>query len=99
MREFIYFRVLFPGGDSSDEYLYVAKLFYIWSLKVKRKGIFLRNIIFLLQEFDEMKRSFPLWGTCLGFETLFMLTKASSNVLEPCKGYDYATELTFMPGI
>lgn len=73
--------VLFPGGDSSDEYLYVAKLFYIWSLK----------------EFDEMKRSFPLWGTCLGFETLFMLTRASSDVLEPCKGYDYATELTFMP--
>ena len=29
--------VLFPGGDFSEEYLYVAKLFYVWSLKVKRK--------------------------------------------------------------
>jgi len=46
-----------------------------------------------------MQRSFPLWGTCLGFEVLFMLTKASTNVLEQCQGYDFATELTFMPGI
>lgn len=46
-----------------------------------------------------MKKSFPIWGTCLGFETLLMLTRASSDVLEQCKGYDYATELTFMPGI
>jgi gamma-glutamyl hydrolase len=73
--------VLFPGGDFSDEYLYVAKLFYIWSLK----------------EFDEMQRSFPLWGTCLGFEVLFMLTRSSTDVLEQCQGYDFATELTFMP--
>jgi hypothetical protein len=31
------FRVLFPGGEYSDQYFYVAKLFYIWSLKVKYK--------------------------------------------------------------
>ncbi|CAF3283796.1 unnamed protein product [Rotaria sp. Silwood2] len=27
--------VLFPGGDFTDEYFFVAKLFYAWSLKVK----------------------------------------------------------------
>jgi hypothetical protein len=38
--------VLFPGGDSSDEYYYVAKLFYMWSLK----------------EFDEMQKKFSYMG-------------------------------------
>ena len=46
-----------------------------------------------------MQKSFPLWGTCLGFETLLMLTSRSMDVLDHCKGYDFATELTFMPGI
>ncbi|CAF1260667.1 unnamed protein product [Adineta steineri] len=73
--------VLFPGGDSTDEYLYVANLFYVWSLK----------------QFDETQRVFPIWGTCLGFEVLLMLTRRSTDVLEPCKGYDFATELTFTP--
>jgi len=73
--------ILFPGGDSSDEYFYVAKLFYTWSLK----------------EFDEMQKVFPIWGTCLGFETLLMLTRRSTNILDHCKGYNFATELTFMP--
>ncbi|CAF0969400.1 unnamed protein product [Rotaria sp. Silwood1] len=50
--------VLFPGGDLTDEYYSVAKLFYMWSLK----------------DFDEIQKSFPLWGTCLGFEVLLMLT-------------------------
>lgn len=45
MKEFIYFRVLFPGGDSSDEYLYVAKLFYIWSIKVK----YMRDLFFFFK--------------------------------------------------
>ncbi|CAF1668513.1 unnamed protein product [Rotaria magnacalcarata] len=74
--------VLFPGGDFSNEYFYVAKLFYTWSLK----------------EFDETSKLFPVWGTCLGFEVLLMLTRSSIDILEPCKGYDFATELTFMPG-
>ncbi|CAF5166664.1 unnamed protein product [Rotaria sp. Silwood1] len=26
-----------------------------------------------------------------------MLTRSSTGILEPCQGYDYATELTFMP--
>jgi len=73
--------VLFPGGDSSDEYFNVSKLFYIWSLK----------------EFDEMQKSFPIWGTCLGFETLLMLTRASEEILDLCNGYNYATEVTLMP--
>ncbi|CAF3504123.1 unnamed protein product [Rotaria socialis] len=73
--------VLFPGGDFSNEYFYVAKLFYAWSLK----------------EFDETSKLFPVWGTCLGFEVLLMLTRSSIDILEPCKGYDFATELTFMP--
>lgn len=30
-----YFRVLLPGGDFTNEYFYVANLFYTWSLKVK----------------------------------------------------------------
>ena len=46
-----------------------------------------------------MQRSFPIWGTCLGFEVLLMLTRGSTDILEPCKGYDYATELTLTPGI
>jgi len=71
--------VLFPGGESSDEYFYVAKLFYTWSLK----------------EFDEMQKVFPIWGTCLGFETLLMLTRRSTNILDHCKGYNFATELNF----
>ncbi|CAF1231256.1 unnamed protein product [Rotaria sp. Silwood1] len=73
--------VLFPGGDLTDEYYSVAKLFYMWSLK----------------DFDEIQKSFPLWGTCLGFEVLLMLTRSSTGILEPCQGYNYATELTFMP--
>ncbi|CAF1181881.1 unnamed protein product [Rotaria sordida] len=73
--------VLLPGGDLTDEYLFVAKLFYMWSLK----------------DFDEIQKSFPVWGTCLGFEVLLMLTRSSTDILEPCQGYDYATELTFMP--
>ncbi|CAF4862084.1 unnamed protein product [Rotaria sp. Silwood1] len=73
--------VLFPGGEFTNEYLYVAKLFYMWTLK----------------EFDEVQKIFPLWGTCLGFEVLLMLTRCSTDILEPCKAYDYATEVTFMP--
>ncbi len=46
-----------------------------------------------------MQKSFPIWGTCLGFETLLMLTRRSTDILERCNGYDFATELTFMPGI
>ncbi|CAF0762035.1 unnamed protein product [Rotaria sordida] len=73
--------VLLPGGEFANEYLYVAKLFYMWSLK----------------DFDEIQKIFPLWGTCLGFEVLLMLTRCSTDIMEPCRGYDYATELTFMP--
>lgn len=51
------------------------------------------------QEFDEAQKIFPIWGTCLGFEVLLMLTRRSINILDTCKGYDFATELTFMPGI
>jgi len=29
------FRVLFPDGKLTEDYFYVAKLFYAWSLKVK----------------------------------------------------------------
>lgn len=46
-----------------------------------------------------MQKSFPIWGTCLGFETLLMLTSRSMDILDRCKGYDYATELNFLPGI
>ncbi|CAF3252353.1 unnamed protein product, partial [Rotaria sp. Silwood2] len=80
--------VLFPGGDFSNEYLYVAKLFHMWTLKL---------FFYCFYEFDEVQRSFPIWGTCLGFEVLLMLTKCSTDIFEPCRGYDYATELTFMP--
>ncbi|CAF0729107.1 unnamed protein product [Adineta ricciae] len=73
--------VLLPGGDFTDEYFYVANLFYIWSLKA----------------FDQTQKSFPIWGTCLGFEVLFMLTRHSTTILDHCNGYDFATELTFMP--
>ena len=45
-----------------------------------------------------MQKIFPIWGTCLGFEVMFMLTKGSTDVLEQCKGYNFATELIFMPG-
>ncbi|CAF3844324.1 unnamed protein product [Rotaria sp. Silwood1] len=73
--------VIFPGGDITDEYYSVAKLFYMWSLK----------------DFDEIQKIFPIWGTCLGFEVLLMLTRSSTGILEPCQADDYATELTFMP--
>ena len=93
--------VLFPGGDFSEEYLYVAKLFYVWSLKVRSEsGSYssydVRHSI--AQEFDETKKVFPIWGTCLGFEVLFMLTKGATDCLEQCKGYNFATEVTFTPG-
>ncbi len=45
-----------------------------------------------------MQNSFPIWGTCLGFETLLMLTRRSIGILDHCNGYNYATELTFMAG-
>ena len=45
-----------------------------------------------------MQKSFPIWGTCLGFETLLMLTRRSTGILDNCRGYNFATELTFMPG-
>ena len=45
-----------------------------------------------------MQKSFPIWGTCLGFETLLMLTRRSTDILDHCKGNNFATELTFMPG-
>ncbi|CAF4650946.1 unnamed protein product, partial [Rotaria sp. Silwood2] len=48
-------------------------------------------------DFDEIQKIFPVWGTCLGFEVLLMLTRASTGILEPCQGDDYATELIFMP--
>jgi gamma-glutamyl hydrolase len=73
--------VLFPGGDFSEDYFYVTKLFYAWSIK----------------QFDEMQTIFPVWGTCLGFEVLLMLTRRSTDILQTCKGYDFATELTFTP--
>jgi hypothetical protein len=50
------------------------------------------------QEFDEMQKVFPIWGTCLGFETLLMLTRRSTNILDHCKGYNFATELNFTAG-
>jgi hypothetical protein len=46
-----------------------------------------------------MQKSFPIWGTCLGFETLLMLTRAADDILSRCNGYNYATEITLMPGI
>ncbi|UJR33393.1 hypothetical protein I4U23_020840 [Adineta vaga] len=74
------FRVLLPGGEFTDEYFYVANLFYTWSLKA----------------FDQTQKSFPIWGTCLGFEVLLMLTRHSTDILDTCKGNDFATELIFM---
>jgi len=73
--------VLFTGGDLSDEYLSVTKLFYTWSI----------------EEFDQTQKVFPIWGTCLGFEVLLMLTKSKIDVLDTCHGYNFATELIFMP--
>ena len=51
------------------------------------------------KEFDDTGNIFPIWGTCLGFEVLFMLTKGSAAIMDSCNSYDYATSLTFMPGI
>jgi hypothetical protein len=45
-----------------------------------------------------MQKIFPIWGTCLGFETLLMLTRGSIDILDRCHGYNYATELTITPG-
>ena len=46
-----------------------------------------------------MQKSFPIWGTCLGFETLLMLTGRSVDIPDKCQAYDYATELKFTPGL
>ena len=91
-------RILFPGGDLSDEYLYTANLFYKWSIEVTFNNESLHNdYLSFMKLFDNNKISFPIWGTCLGFEVLLMLTKGSVNVLDTCEGYDFATNINFTP--
>ncbi|XP_062501061.1 gamma-glutamyl hydrolase A-like [Corticium candelabrum] len=77
--------VLFPGGGAS--------------LKPNGSG-FIDTAMRIYDYFVEENlagRFFPLWGTCLGFETLTVLV-AGRDLLTPCDAENYSIPLVFEPG-
>jgi len=78
-------RVLFPGGGAnitSSGYQRAAKVFYDLAIEVRKRvkcdqlqvsGLFIIYCLWLFQA-NERGDYFPVWGTCLGYEQLTVLT-------------------------
>ena len=73
--------VLFPGGDVS-----------VTESDYARIG---RTIYKLAKEAFDNNDYFPLWGTCLGFELLSVITSGSSDVLSQCDSDNLNIPLNF----
>ncbi|XP_032242686.1 gamma-glutamyl hydrolase [Nematostella vectensis] len=75
--------VLFPGGGRD-----------LLSSKYAKAGKVLFDLAVKANDAGDV---FPLWGTCLGFELLFVLASKGQHTPEKCKAENYAIPLRFQP--
>jgi len=75
--------VIFPGGGAS-----LSNSGYLRTAKI---------IYDLALQANDSGDTFPLWGTCLGFELLNVTTSGleSEQILEPCDAENYSVSLDF----
>lgn len=69
-----------------------------WETQTLRKENPVTFVCPIFKLHDEENKMFPIWGTCLGFEVLLMLTRESTINMDSCKASNYATTLDFMFG-
>lgn len=94
-------RVLFPGGGQNlvtSRYFEIAKQVYQHSINVSARLTRSKTALLLLNlQATDSGQVWPVWGTCLGFEALNVIT-ANENVLFEVDAENYSIPLQFTEG-